>query len=278
LEIENGNLMTASHEGLIQIWDMKTSALVKTILLDVSRFHVYSLALLPNENVACGYSDGTIQIWNIPTGLLVKSFSNEHAGKVKLIVLDNQVLASSGECDKTVKIWNESLCVSRSFHLGYLSCFVALPNKQFAAVQFQEKPGREIRTFDANTGAVARRLVGHESGVCRLLLLDEVHMASSSSDETIKIWNLPSGQVVRSLVDPNTELSLSGGSVLVTASFYLKKKLRLWDWKRGVIVSTLDDLRSLSSLLALKKSNKLVVTYDDEIIKVINMDAAEFVY
>jgi WD40 repeat protein len=65
---------------------------------------VWTLAALPNGNLASGSWDNTVKIWNTNTGSLVYTLSGHTNWVWTLATLPNGNLAS-GSADNTVKIW-----------------------------------------------------------------------------------------------------------------------------------------------------------------------------
>jgi WD40 repeat protein len=67
--------------------------------------------------------------------------------------------------------------------------FIALSNELFAKIL------ASCPLNNSNTGELIKSLIGHENNVISLVLWNDAHMASSSIDRTIKIWDLASGQL-----------------------------------------------------------------------------------
>jgi WD40 repeat protein len=99
-----------------------------------------------------------------------------------------------------------------------------------------------------------------------LVLLDEFHMASSSVDLTIKIWNLASGQVARTLAnsfDPSFILLFPFGDGLLASHAHMadeavtKGIVHLWNWQTGELTKTIQlEEGNLVGLVRLKKSTE----------------------
>ena len=58
-----------------------------------------------------------------------------------------------------------------------------------------------IKVWNTNDGSLIRNLIGHESAVMNLAVLDNGFLASGSFDLTIKVWNTTNGTVEKSLTD-----------------------------------------------------------------------------
>jgi WD40 repeat protein len=190
--------------------------------------------------------------------------------------LSNRHLASSSN-DDTVKVWNveNNGQLLNTFPLGRLAdsriCFITLPKELFTAVKVENH--RVISIFNSNTGKLVKSLNGHESQVLSLVPLDDSHMASSSDNCTIKIWNLATGQVVRTLDkcrDRYFIFLFPLGNGILASSRYTRDEavtnsiIHLWNWRTGELTKTLElEENKLSSLVRLKKSDEnLTISLD----------------
>lgn len=105
LVLPNQNLISASYDKTIKIWDLSTGQILKSFL---HTSHVYSMAILKNGNLVSGLYDGTIHIWDLNSGDLIRSL-NGHTNAICwnncLQVLNNGDLLSAS-FDKSIVIWN----------------------------------------------------------------------------------------------------------------------------------------------------------------------------
>ena len=75
-------------------------------------------------------------------------------------------------------------------------------------------------------------LNGHDKAVNCLVLTEKGQLISSSSDETIKVWDLKTGQCIKTLMTPNRPqpvygLKYVGNGVLL--SCLSNQSIQIWD-------------------------------------------------
>jgi WD40 repeat protein len=59
--LPNGNLLSASEDGTIQFWDMKSGLCIKTLTTESK---IDSFAVLQNGNIMAYLYGGKVQVWN----------------------------------------------------------------------------------------------------------------------------------------------------------------------------------------------------------------------
>jgi WD40 repeat protein len=255
IELRNGDVLTCD-DGVLRIWRINNSHGELTKLIHSPLFHLHRLVLLPNGNVALSAEDSSvILVLSLEKEATVHLLSQHTSAIVSLIVLSNGHLASSS--GYTVKVWDHEkgqLLNSFGIQIEARGGIIALPGERFAGVA--EHSSKNVSIYDSNTGKRLMKLQGHEKEVLKLALLeDDHHMASSSEDLTIKIWNLENGIIVRTIVDSFRFLTPLADGVL--ASFECTQgpnHLKLWNWQTGELRTIALDHEYVVCLLPLKKS------------------------
>lgn len=146
-ELQNGDLVSASSDQTLKIWDLKKDTLKTT--LNGHKGVVSCVTVLKNGDIASGSWDNTIKIWNATSGELKTSLTDHTNWLNTLIVLKNGDLVSGAD-DNSIKIWDMS-----------------------------EK--------SAKYGKVKATLYGHTDWAMTLLELPNGDLVSGSADKTIKV-------------------------------------------------------------------------------------------
>jgi WD40 repeat protein len=281
VELTNGDLVFGTRKGDLALWRIKSGSFELTKIIPCHTFPIGCIEALANGNVACSSWDATIQIWNLESDVMVHSLCGDLEVS-KLVKLSNGHLASL-LIDLTVTVWNvEKERRLKTFTLGLVDLcpFIALPNEQIATVLDSSRAN--ISVFNSNTGELHQSLVGHSRELCSLVLLNDTHMASSSFDLTIKIWDLASGHVVRTLPglinNSVTFLALLCDDVLACYPFPNESSttIQLWKWKTGELWKTIEVNQKGVYLVRplIKSSNdqpRLICFFKDGCIRFLNV-------
>ncbi len=162
------------------------------------------------HRLASGSHDGTMRIWSVPTGEVLCVCSG-HGGKwVNCVAwsLDGKHVASGGD-DGAVQLWDASagtLATQQPLrgHTSWVTCLVFsnVTRGLLASGSADEtiimwtivEEGGEVKATVTST------LTGHTGGVWGIALSpDDVYVASASYDETVRVWEVATGQPLRVL-------------------------------------------------------------------------------
>jgi WD40 repeat protein len=285
-ELENGNILGVcadvyeSYEQSLKIWDIKNGELIKTIDAQFGdRDPTPILVVLKDDKVALSDKyreqlEGVVRIYNLTTGELEKTlkppsierWDYEYVKTVLVTQLSNRNLAILVRPDSSnrgyVVIWSlESEHPLRMIECRRCECFLALPNDLLAAGINRDREG-SIEIWNTNTGELVNKLLQNDDVVespkySSLVLLNETTMASHSVDSII-IWNLTTGERLRTFADSGTSMCLGSNSVL--ASLH-DSEITFWNWQTGEIIQTLQTINKIISFTFLNKSN-FILTRD----------------
>ena len=263
-----------SNDNIIRIWDIKKGIEIRRFEGHKDYVWSYCFSPDGNF-VLSGSRDRTIRIWEVSSGKEIRRFEgHEDIVKSVCFSLDNNFILS-GSGDGIVKIWEVASGKEiRSFE-GYKDdvwsiCFS--PNGKFIISFSRESirileiaSGKEIRKYagnwsyrflgfspnskfivfacynyfillDVESLEEIRRFEGHKDDVWSICFSpDGNFVLSSSSDRTIRIWEVASGKELRRFVGhlnivtsvnyfPNGKLVISGS---------IDATLRLWDIIHG---------------------------------------------
>ncbi len=229
--------------------------------------------------VATCSADAKVKIWNVSSPFnwtLITTYSQHSSGVDGLEWLDKDTLASAGYTDQTIKQWSMAtgqtkLTIQTNqdvFSLTMLDTNIHLA----AGVGYGD-----INIYNINDGNFVSSLKGHIYYVFDLVQLSADLLASSSSDQTVRIWNLTTNMSKFILTGHTGYVyGLKQITSTILASGSDDKTIKLWDITSGQVIRTLTGhtdfiLRSVDLL----NSQTLVSGSNDETIKLWNWSTGE---
>ena len=208
----------SGNDGMLKLWDVRTGAELKSLVhknsadIDMSTYSfVFSR---DGRKIYAGNGDGTISEWEVESGKETKVWQAHLSYAFKLVFSpDYSLLASL--TDSVVKLWdtsnwnevralsmpNTADAISRVSAIAFsddgnliAASHIGLNQKQDAYVY--------VRTivWEAKTGRQLFTLEGHKFDVDGLLFTrDNRYLLTGSVDQTIKFWDMKTGQLVRTI-------------------------------------------------------------------------------
>lgn len=232
---DSRHLASGSKDETIRIWDVDSSAETSTPQGHYDHNgNLRSVALsLDGRRVASGTIDRTVQIWDTETGDNLQTFSY-NSGIIFVTFSPCGRCFAASTLDETVVVFDAesgatilTRDVSRDtrfdhFALSLSGCHIAIGS------------GPAVMIQDAENVKGALSLKGHSNKVASLAFSPkDCHiLASASSDNTVKIWNLEIGAEISTL-SVGTEMSKLRfdftGAFLYTTSLFSSNSLLPWD-------------------------------------------------
>ncbi len=185
---EGRRCVTGSLEGTVAVWDLVGGGLVRR--LAAGGRGVTALGISTDGTIlAAGRDDGSIEAWEVETGRSAFGLTEAHPTRVTALVFDpggTRLLSAGWD---TVKTWDrrgQPLGVRRIEGDAVKGLALSADGRALAVVT---PLAIEIR--DTETGAVLRRLIGHDNGSDAAFLPNGGQLISWSRQAgTIKVWDL----------------------------------------------------------------------------------------
>jgi len=191
-------LASGSDDGKIKIWNLKTGQLVSTFSRHAKA--VTTVAFSPNSDcLVSGSDDKTVRIWNLQTEVEIKKL-HTHASYVQSVAFSqNGLLVASAGCDRIIKIRNlmdDETTLSITAHTDTISCVQFSPDNRFLISGGHD---RKIKVWDVITGQELRCIHSEARINAISISSDGQVIASAEADETVKLYNLGSSELLTRL-------------------------------------------------------------------------------
>jgi WD40 repeat protein len=166
--------VSGSWDKTVKLWDIAGAKLLRSF--DDHREHIEAVAFSPDRlTILSAGADKTAKLWDVSTGALLRSFDT-HRDSVEAVAFSpdgRRVL--TGSKDDTMKLWDAATGKElRSFQHGGDVTSIAVSADGRTAV----------------AGTSYDRIIGRDGG------------GSLSTSETITLWNVGTGDKLRSFGDP----------------------------------------------------------------------------
>jgi WD40 repeat protein len=213
-------LASGSVDKTIKLWDISNGRELRTLHGHTQL--VQSVAFSPDGKVlASGANDATVKLWDAASGRELRTLNGHTVWVTSVAFSPDGAMLASGGIDHTIKFWD----VANGYELRTLAAHVAPVN----AVAFSP---------DGN-------LLASGSGDWRASDPNEKNLLAagrSIGDNTVRLWDVASGRMVRTLSGHNDIVNAVAfspdGRILASASNDLT--IKLWDVAGGRELRTLN--------------------------------------
>ncbi len=292
----DGKILASGDDKIIRLWNLNSQKVLAT--LSGHSQAVKSLAYSPDGKIlATASDDNTIKLWDIhqlqetfcllghshAVKSVVFSPDGGHSHAVKSVVFspDGQILAS-GSWDKTVKLWNvntgKEICTLTGHQLQVTSVAFSPQGQMLASASFDrticlwQLPTTEVLLkYKEDTEEFRNRpdctLVGNLSGHAWAVLTvafspDGKILATGSDDNTIKLWEVNTGQVITTLLGHSWSVVAvtftADGTMLISAS--RDRTVKLWKVSTAEEITTLSGHADSLSTVAVSPDAQLIAS------------------
>jgi WD40 repeat protein len=267
-----GQILASTYDDKnIKLWDLNTKKVIAN--LSGHRQAVKSVAFSPDGKIlATASDDKTIKLWQINTlKEICTLLGHSHAVKSVAFSPDGQILAS-GSWDKTVKLWD--------VNTGAQICSLAGHQLKVNSVAFSPQGGilasasydRTIRLWQIGSEREFKNcpcytLLGTLSGHAWAVLTvafspDGKILATGSDDNTIKLWEVNTGQLISTLLGHSWSVVAvaftADGETLISGSW--DKTVKLWRVNTAEEIMTLSGHTDSISAIAVNPVAQLIAS------------------
>jgi WD40 repeat protein len=211
------------HSGMLKLYDVKSykelKAMVHRDSPDIDMATYTFLFSRDSKQIYAGNGDGTISVWDVASGKEIRNWQAHPSIVFKLVPsADYRRLVSFGEA--LVKVWDTStwreittLSIPRTAEDSYVSAsaLAISHNAKLIAASYVELDSKRTTYLAINTivwNAKTREklftLSGHKFDVNGLIFTrDDRYLLTGSVDQTIKFWDMRTGQLTRTITLTN---------------------------------------------------------------------------
>ena len=267
-------LASASDDKIIKLWDLNTQKVLAT--LSGHSQAVKSVAFSPDGKIlATAGDDKTIKLWQVETLQEICTLLG-HLQAVKSVAFspDGQILAS-GSWDKTIKLWDVNtgteICTLTGHQLKVNSVAFSPQGQLLASASYDRTirlwqiPKRGEGTLIQNRPcySLLGTLSGHAWAVLTVAFSPDGRiLATGSDDNTIKLWEVNTGQLICTLVGHSWSVVAvaftADGETLLSAS--CDKTVKLWRLSTAEEIVTLSGHVDSVSAVAVSKVTQLIAS------------------
>ncbi|MEH1908618.1 serine/threonine-protein kinase [Nostoc sp.] len=268
-------LASGSDDKIVKLWDLNTQKVLAS--LSGHSQAVKSVTFSPDGQIlATASDDKTIKLWQVETlEEICTLLGHSHIVKSVAFSPDGQILAS-GSWDKTIKLWDintgTEIC-SMTGHQLQVNSVAFSPQRQLLASASYDRTIRlwQISALESSQRELQNRpcysllstLSGHAWAVLTVAFSpDGQILATGSDDNTIKLWEVNTGQLICTLVGHSWSVVAvafsADGETLLSAS--CDKTVKLWRVSTAEEIVTLSGHVDSVSAVAMSKVTQLIAS------------------
>lgn len=189
-------IVSGSVDRTVKLWQIYTGDCVRTLKGHSDR--IWSIAIHPNgRTIASASSDSTVRLWDVETGEC-NSILQAHTDVVYGVAFSStdDLLATSSE-DRTIRLWNShGECVK--ILTGHTSWVTAIAFSSTERRLASSDGNGKVKLWDLDRDR-SRDLGAHVGRAVIAFSPNGQILASASLDQTIKLWEVSTGQCFKTL-------------------------------------------------------------------------------
>ena len=248
-------LVSAMANDTVGLWDAQTGMLRRMLKIQPQTHAIKSVTFSPDSKIFAGGGYGNvIHIWQAETGERQKTLGGQHKEPVASVAfsVDGTILASAS-WDKTVQLWDTQTGELRNTLIGHTDWVNSVAFSPDGTTLASASNDMTIRLWDAQTGELRRTFTGHKDVINSVAFSPDGKVlasgsgnifardASGSQDKTIRLWDVETGTIRRTLPAQKDKVLCVAfspdGKTLATSQ---DKIIHLWDIQTHTVRRTLE--------------------------------------
>lgn len=267
ISLDGKYLVCSGDDGYVEVWSLENYQLVQR--MQSSSDDVFAISLSSNNKlIASAGKENVIDVWNLNSGEQIARLESHQDDILNLSFIDFDRKLVSSSKDKNTKIWeinkkkvlysyltpsNEygNIKKSKSFDDYTISALTEVESSEgnsrqrngppvwIYSIKFKDNQGNTLNKFTQHRGPITDISVAQNRS----------YMASSSEDNTIRLWDLEKKRHITNIVLKDKGLGVSinkSGHLLVALEG--NKKIKLFQIKNAYSPNTNASLTSSNNL------------------------------
>ncbi|KAG1142374.1 hypothetical protein G6F37_011571 [Rhizopus arrhizus] len=271
LQFDEAKLVTGSMDHTLKIWNWQSGKCIRT--LEGHTGGILSLQF-NSRLLASGSTDHSVRIWNFSAGECYSLTGHtEWVNSVRFCQDDTMLISASD--DSTIRLWdlkNKScLCVYNG-HVGQVQ--IALPSpKGFSHTLTEQEAPLDLsssRNDDGQPGCAINKEKRKRTTIEQKssnTVTDNPIIISGSLDNTVKVWDMTTGNCIRTLFGHVEGVWSLAYDTLRIVSGSHDSTVRVWDLANGRCMHALEGHSGPVTAVALSDT-KIISASDDGDVKI----------
>jgi len=195
-------LASGSNDNTVKIWEVKTGKEIRTLTGHTGIVNSVNFSL-DGKYVISGSFDDTVKLWNVESGEAISTFSDYTDNVIFVSFTPNGKYIVIVTEDGKVRLRDvENRELKKTFYVIYRSTQSESlsPNGKYIAIRSRIW-NKTIDLWKVDSGK-KRILTGHTGDVNSVNFSpDSKYIASGSSDGTVKLWNVETGELIYTIIN-----------------------------------------------------------------------------